>query len=415
LHRKGKAVAEKLQKHLIVPVRNIQRRLIEGEQKGAAITRCLDDRRYRQWAKKFDPELALYRFHPFAQTTEAAVPAVAPAGEADKVRDYFHTLIRLVKETEKRMGENENRDTEPQASPATPKTAMKPVIAGAHAKASSTADHDKALKDSPRHEKHGRVTADPDTAKPPQAVPVVENRAMAIYKDTGGHGITPSSALFQQLQSLVDVLQSPAPLAGDQGGTTASAWQEASNPALPLHPPVLQDHSISSLKAGAIHEDSNDRTIIPGVPLFQQLQATVDALQSSLPASGNPGKTTSSSKLEPSTPTVPSRPSLLHELTRVLFGKTEGPEPLPDPSGGDRKEKNERNGNRQAAPAIHWHAGPPAAASVSSWHDPLHGQGSSVMSNSPFQDVGRFEVEVVADALNDYLQEQANLHGVDLL
>ncbi len=414
-------MAEKLQKHLIVPVRNSQRRLIEAQQKGAAITRCLEDRRYRQWAKKFDPDLALYRFHPFAQTTEAAVPdlqavpVIAPAGEFDKVRDYFHTLSWLVKETETRMGENEKRDTESQASTSSPRTAMKPVIAGAQAKASPTADHDRALEDSPRHDKHGRVTADPDAATPPQALPVIENPAMAIYKDTDRYGITPSSTLIQQLQSIVDVLQSPAPLAGDQGSTTASAWQEASNPGLPLRPPVLQDHSISSLKAGAIHEDSNDRTIVPGVPLFQQPQAAVDALQSSLPASKNPGKTTGPSKLEPATSTVPSRSPLLHDLTRLLFGKTDVIEPLHDPSGGDRTEKNERNGNRQAAPAIHWQAGPPAATSVSSWYDPLQGQGSSVMSNSPFQDVGRFEVEVVADALNDYLQEQANLHGVDLL
>lgn len=414
-------MAEKLQKHLIVPVRNSQRRLIEAQQKGAAITRCLDDRRYRQWAKKFDPDLALYRFHPFAQTTEAAVPhlqavpAVAPAGEADIVRDYFHTLIRLVKETETRMEENDNRDTESQASTSSTRAAIMPVTAGAQAKASPTADHGRVLEDSLRHEKHGRDTADPDAAKPPQAMPVVENPAITIYKDTGRYGITPSGTLFQQLQSIVDVLQSPAPLAGDQGSTTASVWHEASNPGLPPRPPVLKNNSISSLKAGAIHEGSNDRTIMPGVPLFQQPQTTVDALQSSPPASKNIGKTTSPSMLEPATPTVPSRSPLLHELTRLLFGKTDVIESLHDRSAGDRKEKNEKNGNRQAASAIHWQAGPPAAASVSSWHDPLHGQGSAVKSHSPFQDVGRFEVEAVADALNDYLQEQANLHGVDLL
>lgn len=344
---------------------------------------ALDETALRNWINRLDPALALCGFHPFAQTDRlpAVERVVAPSGSVpatDTAQDFFQTLTRLVQETQ-------------------------------------------AVK--------GSATLSSGRKPRPGAETVATNAKNA----SGSRQVGQASA-----QSL-----KPSSAGNFASGANATQRNPGGRSALPVQPAAATS---SNATAGNLH--AAPPTEVHNVNLFQQLQTLVEILQAPAPESvraiAQPPVASPSPRIE-SVPARSASSALLQNLTKALLTKSA---PADNAAARHhRGEINEIGGKRQqGSPAT-------SAATVVTGKDSVAGttqlaspfsaapkarpglsiatpnnllssptQAAPGSSNSPtplrpsqpFQDMGRFEVHTLADALNDYLQEQASLHGVDL-
>lgn len=339
---------------------------------------ALNETALQDWISRLDPALALCGFHPFAQTDRLAVPepVVAPSGSApvaDTTQDFFQTLARLVQETQ--------------------------AVKGG------------AMPSSGRKNRLGAETV-ATKAKDSSASRQVRQASAQSLKSGGAGNFATSAKASQQN------LRGETALLGQSSATTTG-----------------------NVTVGNLHVAQPVE--VHNVNLFQQLQTLVETLQAPASESVRPTAPTAS----PSPDMEPVRAShtgsaLLQNLTRALLTKSA---PVGDVAARQhRGEMHEIGGKRlQTSPATSaasivtgkdsvggtaqtsspFSAAPKAkpGLSITTPHNQLSSPTQAAPSaptplrpSHPFQDMGRFEVHTLADALNDYLQEQASLHGVDL-
>lgn len=339
---------------------------------------ALDETALQDWINRLDPALALCGFHPFAQTDRLPVleRVVAPSGSVpatDTAQDFFQTLARLVQETR--------------------------AVKGG------------AMPSSGRKNRLGAETVATKAKDSTASRQVGQASAQSLKPRSAGNFATGANASQPNLH-----------------GWPASPIQSAAT--------TTGNATVGNLHVAQPVEEHN-------VNLFQQLQTLVETLQAPASESVRPTAPTAS----PSPGMEPVRAShtgsnLLQNLTRALLTKSA---PVGDVAARQhRGEMNEIGGKRlQASPST-------SAAAIVTGKDSVAGTAqtpspfsaapkakpglsittpNSLLSaptqaapnaptplrpSQPFQDIGRFEVHTLADALNDYLQEQASLHGVDL-
>lgn len=344
---------------------------------------ALDETALRDWINRLDPALALCGFHPFAQTDRLPVPerVVVPSDSVpatDTAQDFFQTLTRLVQETQ--------------------------AVKGG------------AMPASGRKNRLGAETV-----------------ATNAKNSSGSRQVGQASA-----QSL-----KPGSAGNFATRTKASQHHPSGGSALPVQSMAATS---SNATAGNLH--AAPPTEVHNVNLFQQLQTLVEILQAPAPESvrsiAQPPVASPSPRIE-SVPARSASSALLQNLTKALLTKSA---PADNAAARHhRGEINEIGGKRQqGSPATSTAAivtGKDSVAGTTQLASPFSAvpkarpglsiatpnnllssptQAAPGSSNSPtplrpsqpFQDMGRFEVHTLADALNDYLQEQASLHGVDL-
>ena len=375
-------MAEKLRAEPIRAVRRLLGRLNNPGTQGNRMRSALDETALQDWINQLDPALALCGFHPFANTDRLPVPdrVIAPtdsAPAADTAQDFFQTLARLVKETQAVKSSTGNPPArkdrlEPAAAARPQKTSAAARQSDLNSTRASnpggTANVTRSATQSQRNLQGGSaLPRDPVTAATGNTASMAHNPQ---------HGAVHNITLLQQLQTLVETLQAPAsePVRTPTSSPLPTSIPSETSRAHHAAPSLLRDltHSLltkSAFSGGAatshsrrseLHEVGSSRQQITGAQPISNNSNTTDAVANS---NRNKG-------LLPTTPLA--KPGLSSAApSRLLSASTQ--------------------------------TAPNSSSSPTPLRPPL-----------PFQDIGRFEVHTLADALNDYLQEQASLHGVDL-
>lgn len=371
-------MAEKLRAEPIRAVRRLLGRLNQSGTQGNGMRSALDETALQDWVSRLDPALALCGFHPFAQTDRLPVleRVVAPSGSApvaDTTQDFSQTLARLVQETQAVKGG------------AMPSSGRKNRL-GAETVATKAKDYSASRQ-------------------------VGQTSAQSLKPGSAGNFATGAKASQHNLRS-------ESALPGQSSAATTG-----------------------NAPAGNLH--AAQPVEVHNVNLFQQLQTLVETLQA--PASESMRPTVQSVSPSPDVESVRAShtgSALLQNLTKTLLTKSA---PVGDVAARQhRGEMHEIGGKRQqvspATSAASIVTGKDSVAGTTQTPSPISAAqkakpGLSIATpnnllsaptqaapnaptplrpSQPFQDMGRFEVHTLADALNDYLQEQASLHGVDL-
>lgn len=339
---------------------------------------ALDETALQDWISRLDPALALCGFHPFAQTDRLPVPepVVAPSGSVpatDTAQDFFQTLARLVQETQAvkggampSSGRKNRLGAETVATKAKDSTASRQVgQASAQSLKSGSAGN---FATSARASQHNLRS---ESALPGQSSAATTGNATAGNLHAAQPVEVHNVNLFQQLQTLVETLQTPA-----------------SESVRPTVQPASPSQGVESARVSHT-----------GSALLQNLTRAL--LTKSAPVGDVAARQHRGEMNEIGGKRLQASPST--SAATIVTGKDSvvGTAQTPSPFSAAQKAKpglsittpnNLLSAPTQAAP----NAPTPLRPSL------------------PCQDMGRFEVHTLADALNDYLQEQASLHGVDL-
>lgn len=339
---------------------------------------ALDETALQDWISRLDPALALCGFHPFAQTDRLPVPerAVEPPDSApatDTAQDFFQTLARLVQETQAvkggampSSGRKNRLGAETVATKAKDSSASRQVgqASAQSLKSGSAGNFATSAKASQPNLRGG------------SALPIQSAAATTGNAPAGNlHAALPVEVhnvnLFQQLQTLVETLQTPA-----------------SESVRPIAQPVSPSPGVESVRVSHT-----------GSALLQNLTKTL--LSKSAPVGDVAARHHRGEMHEIGGKRLQASPST--SAAAIITGK--------DSVAGTTQTSSPFSAAQKAKPGLSI-ATPNNLLSSPTQTAP--NAPTSLRPSQPFQDIGRFEVHTLADALNDYLQEQASLHGVDL-